>query len=382
MQLMQFKVEFRVYRRRFAKSLVTSWGTWETREGIILRLADDRGNVGWGEIAPIPWFGSETLEEALEFCHQLSGKITTETIVSIPDNLPACQFGFASAGEDLGLEIGAQDTHPTRENLSYLPPTKPQSKIPNRKSKINCLPPTNSQSKIQSLVEQTSCHPPTKPQSKIPNRKSKIQLSGLLPTGEAALQAWQPLWEQGYRTFKWKIGVAAIEAELQIFEQLIEVLPASASLRLDANGGLSYQEAEKWLRLCNLRSQIEFLEQPLPPNQFDAMLKLSQSYCTAIALDESVATLAQMQACYESGWRGIFVIKPAIAGSPSRLRYFCQQYNIDAVFSSVFETEIGRKTALKLAVELSRHNRAVGFGVNHWFADDNTTWLDNLWKNY
>jgi len=49
-----------------------------------------------------------------------------------------------------------------------------------------------------------------------------------------------------------------------------------------------------------------------------------------------------------------FVIKAAIAGSPSRLRQFCREHEIDAVFSSVFETAIGTQAALKLAVELSQ----------------------------
>jgi O-succinylbenzoate synthase len=77
-----------------------------------------------------------------------------------------------------------------------------------------------------------------------------------------------------------------------------------------------------------------------------------------------------MRDCYRNGWRGIFVIKPAIAGSPRQLRNFCQTYAIDAVFSSVFETEIGRQAALQLAAELSRSDRAVGFGVGHWFSSD------------
>jgi O-succinylbenzoate synthase len=114
-------------------------------------------------------------------------------------------------------------------------------------------------------------------------------------------------------------------------------------------------------------------------DQFEAMLELSHGYKTAIALDESVATLNQLAKCFKQGWRGIFVIKPGIVGSPSRLRQFCQQHKIDAVFSSVFETAIGRQAALQLAAELSQGNRAVGFGVNHWFAQEETL-PEDLWK--
>jgi O-succinylbenzoate synthase len=96
---MTYKFQFRPYWRRFVRSLTTNHGKWDIREGIILRLTDESGKVGWGEIAPISWFGSETLEQALDFCRQLPEEITDEIIFSIPDNLPACQFGFESAQE-------------------------------------------------------------------------------------------------------------------------------------------------------------------------------------------------------------------------------------------------------------------------------------------
>jgi O-succinylbenzoate synthase len=328
---MLYQFEFRPYRRPFARVLSTSHGNWDVREGIILRLTDETGRVGWGEIAPISWFGSETLEQALEFCQQLPPQITATDIFSIPDKLPACQFGFESA-----WEWGEGERGRWRDS---------------------------SQSKIQNL-------------------KSKIAYSYLLPAGEAALQLWQTLWNQGHHTFKWKIGIAPIENELKVFDQLIQALPASAQLRLDANGGLTRQEANQWLKLADEARIVEFLEQPLPPKQFDAMLEISDQYSTPIALDESVATLDQLEDCYQRGWRGIFVIKAAIAGSPQRLRQFCQEHEIDAVFSSVFESAIARQAALQLAVELSRKNRAVGFGVNHWFNEDDETWLKQLWKDH
>ncbi|MEH2199564.1 o-succinylbenzoate synthase [Nostoc sp.] len=321
---MIYRFQFRSYRRKFVRSLTTNHGKWDIREGIILRLTDETLRVGWGEIAPISWFGSETLEQALDFCRQLPEEITDEMIFSIADELPACQFGFESAYE-WGSEFFS-----------------------------------------------------------IPNTQF---FSGLLPAGEAALNQWETLWQQGYRTFKWKIGVDAIANELKIFESLIHTLPAFTKLRLDANGGLSYEETNLWLRTCdNLKAngeltlEIEFIEQPLPVEQFQQMLELSRSYETAIALDESVATLRQLAACYQQGWRGIFVIKPGIVGSPSRLRKFCHQHEIDTVFSSVFETAIARKASLQLAAELSRNNRAIGFGIDHFFEQEET-WFQSLWND-
>ncbi|MBE9214060.1 o-succinylbenzoate synthase [Plectonema cf. radiosum LEGE 06105] len=318
---MFYKFEFHVYRRKFIIPLNTAHGIWKNRDGIILCLSDEMGKVGWGEIAPISWFGSETLEEAVSFCKQLPQKITQQDIFSIPEKLPACQFGFESAQE---MVIQNNSASVFSQNLTY---------------------------------------------------------SGLLPAGKAALNQWQELWENGTNTFKWKIGVYSITEELSIFELLIRELPAFTKLRLDANGGLSYDDAEIWLQKCDdIDLEVEFIEQPLSVNLFSQMLELSRRYSTKIALDESVATIKQLENCYQKGWREIFVIKAGIIGSPSRLRQFCSTHQIDTVFSSVFETSIARKAALSLAVELSHQKRAVGFGVNHYFAEDEEVCLEQLWK--
>ncbi|GAC1472351.1 MAG: hypothetical protein NVS2B14_17620 [Chamaesiphon sp.] len=212
---MHYWFEFRPYRRQFVRSLRTHHGSWDIREGIILRLTDEKGQIGWGEIAPLPWFGSETVEEALNFCGQLPREIRLETIFSIPPVLPACQFGFESAWEAVREKVDSPPYSPA-PLLSY---------------------------------------------------------SSLLPAGAEALQAWETLWNQGYRTFKWKIGVTAIEDELKVFSQLMQAKPAEAKLRLDANGGLTWDEAKEWLRVCDAtcRTGVEFLEQPLAVDRFDAM---------------------------------------------------------------------------------------------------------------
>ncbi|MBW4693001.1 MAG: o-succinylbenzoate synthase [Lyngbya sp. HA4199-MV5] len=211
--------------------------------------------------------------------------------------------------------------------------------------------------------------------------------SVLLPAGTAALHAWKPLWQKGFRTFKWKIGVQAIVTEVELLHELTQTLPPTAKLRLDANGGLSLNEAIQWLQVCdalidnpNHSAAIEYIEQPLDTAQFQTMQDLSRRYQTPIALDESIATLQQLQTCYANGWRGIFVIKPAIVGSPKHLRQFCQEHLIDAVFSSAFETAIGRQAGLQLAEELGNLDRAMGYGTTHWLDDADIDDVEQLWQ--
>ncbi len=332
--------EYKLYRRPFRTPLKTAHGEWSVREGIILRLMDDHGAEGFGEIAPIPWFGSETLEQALDFCCQLPLKVNIEAIAHLPASLPACQFGFESAIARLKEAQFAVSS----EGWKFPP--------------------------------------------------SPGVCSALLPPGEAAVRAWIPLWNQGYRTFKYKLGIYPIQDEMEkIISPLLQALPAATRLRLDANGGLSFAEAEAWLQFSSEQTldsiqspcgQIEFLEQPLPPAQFDDLLKLADCYTTPIALDESIATLEQLQTCYQQGWREIFVIKPAIAGSPARLHQFCQRTGIDVVVSSVLETAIGQQAVLDLVVDGIGSGRAIGFGIHHWFPVNDPLSSANvkeLWKH-
>ncbi|MEG3833435.1 o-succinylbenzoate synthase [Microcoleus sp. Z1_C3] len=375
---MLYQFEFRTYQRKFKRPLQTSHGIWDIREGIILRLVDENNRIGWGEIAPLSWFGSESFEQALDFCHQLPANLSSEMIFAISAELPACQFGFESALSNSRFPLtkgGHGGTAPTKGG------TRNILQVPLIKGDLG-----GSRLRLKSTLiagSVLSSHQ----WREVGNEEEKNRFSGLLPAGETALQALPILWLEGYRTFKWKIGVAAIEEELKIFQQLIQVMHnlcdrEKGFLRLDANGGLSYSQAKTWLEACDkvkatpdFSADIEFLEQPLPVTQFQEMVELNAIYTTPIALDESAANLDRIQECYSQGWRGIFVIKPAICGSPSQLRKFCQTHNIDAVFSSVFETEIGRQAALNIAKQLSLNKRALGFGTDCWF-DDNHSILD------
>ena len=328
---MNYQFKFFPYQRKFKIPLETRYGPWSVREGIILQLIKNEQQIGWGEIAPLPWFGSETLEQALNFCQSIGSYLSQKLIDEIPDNLPACQFGFESALTNLLVNKTLLSIELNQEQYSYL-----------------------------------------------------------LPTGKKALDYFSTISKEdqllvGDRenlTYKWKIGVQSFTQEISIFEQLVEQLPLNSRLRLDANGGLNLETAQRWLSFTDQIRQIEFIEQPLSPAQFSELLTLSENFKTAIALDESVSSLKQLKECYELGWRGIYVIKAAIMGSPRQLEKFCRNHAIDAVFSSVFETSIGQQAVLTLAQELNNcdrkaalPDRALGFGVNQWFEDADPNFL-------
>ncbi|MGF1588712.1 MAG: o-succinylbenzoate synthase [Pleurocapsa sp.] len=303
----RLKFRFDSYQRRFKQPLRTSHGIWQIREGIIISLVDQFGVVRQGEIAPLPWFGSETMSQALEFCQQLPKTISLKDVAAIPDCLPCCQFAFESA---VLISSTQQNNRPNNLNYCYL-----------------------------------------------------------LPAGEQALTSWQNIYQnQAATTFKWKIGVLPLAREIEILKQLTSILPPGVKLRLDANGGLNLQQARKLLSLTDKLKEIAFVEQPLPPDDFADIWQLRQEHTTLLALDESIASFRQLQIAHQQGWEGVYVIKAAIMGFPSGVKQFCQENCLDIVFSSVFETKVGRGAVLKMAQELN-HPRAVGFGIQHFYDD-------------
>lgn len=330
-------LQTRLYYRSFHRPLHTYHGIWQKRAGLLLRWEVASGRVAFGEIAPIPWFGTETLEQAQAFCASFAHGVSVEKMSDVPDTLPACQFGLGSIASTC---------------LGNLSPT-----LADGKSRVL---PGQLPIRLASILPEDIC--------------------ALLPAGRSAVEVWPTLWAQGHRTFKWKIGVAAIEEEWAIFGQLVAAMPAAAQLRLDANGGLMPAIAEAWLAVCDqVPGRVEFLEQPLSPNSIlDWLVTVSDRFQTPIALDESVATLRQLQQVHQQlGNQVVYVVKPAIAGFPNQLYRFCIQNHLDVVVSSALETPIGRDRALNLAQCLwatGLPKRALGFGIGHWFADD---W-DNL----
>jgi o-succinylbenzoate synthase len=304
---LNYRFSYSLYQRQFRQALATNHGEWSVREGIIIRLqAPHNNDTYWGEIAPIAWFDSETISAAEDFCQSLAGWWTED--VQIPDHLPACQFAWSAAlkyGRNWAMD-GSMNQDP--------------------------------------------------------------RWSVLLPAGTPALTNWQTFWEQGHSTFKWKIGVHDTSQELEILHELVAMLPLGAKLRLDANGGLSYEQAHTWLEQCDRLSCLEFLEQPLLDLQ--DMLTLANRYSTPLALDESVSNLARLQSCYQQGWRGIFVIKPAIAGSLEQLANFIHQQDLDVVCSTSIESSLGQSAIAQWAQAQGFDRRALGMGMQHWFSDD------------
>jgi len=175
------------------------------------------------------------------------------------------------------------------------------------------------------------------------------------------LERIKRLGEAGFCTFKWKVGVAPVGEELPLLDDLCAELAPGARLRLDANGAWDRRAAERWLERCAERP-VEFVEQPclLPlggtardparsARMEDLLRGLAEDFPTKLALDESLAGADDLERWLAAGWRGIFVIKPALLGEPGRMLARLHAAQADVVFSSALETAVGARAALRAA---------------------------------
>ncbi len=206
---MKFRFAYKSYRLPLGMPLRTAHGVWAEREGIILRLEDEAGAAGFGEIAPIPWFGTETLAGAVEICRKCGDQVAAEVLDAVPERLGCVRFALAQARE------------------------RPETRVP---------------------------------------AGNRLPVAALLPAGRAALTVMPEKLEAGFLAFKWKVGVGAVDDELGMLDDLLALLPAHARLRLDANGAWNRRQAGRWLEHCAGRP-VEFVEQPVAPADEDTLLR-------------------------------------------------------------------------------------------------------------
>ncbi|MBC8041096.1 MAG: o-succinylbenzoate synthase [Opitutaceae bacterium] len=307
---MKFQLAHRRYSLPFRTPVRTAHGVWAEREGVLVRIMDEAGVVGYGEAAPIPWFGTETVEEIVATLAMLGEWVTDEQLAAVPERLGCLKFALA----------GAQDTERRgAESPPYLP------------------------------------------------------VCALLPAGRVALAAAAPKAELGFRTFKWKVGVGDLADELALLDDVIAALPDGAKLRLDANGAWDARQATRWLERAAERP-VEFIEQPCFSDAKegasavrkteDVLRGLAEDYPTVLALDESLVGANDVERWIAAGWRGVFVVKPALLGDPALVLARLAAAKADVVFSSSLETAVGAKAALQAAFSWKTEKaRALGFGV-------------------
>lgn len=329
---------FRTYGLPFRTTVNTAHGPWRERKGLIVRLEDEAGRCGWGEAAPIPWFGTESADDAAAVCAGLGARVDVSLLAAVPEKFGCLRHALANAQAELAAKSAA-----VASQSSEAPAAEVEG---------------NGSAKSETA--------------------NYLAVAALLPAGKAVLGALRPKAEAGFRVFKWKVGVGDLADELALLDDVCAALPEGSRLRLDANGAWDRRQAERWLERCAERP-VEFVEQPCfaaacagataARKAEDVLLGLAADYPTPLALDESIVNDGDVRHWLAAGWRGVFVVKPSLfADAPGAIGQLAKA-KASVVFSSALETAVGARSALRLAFAWRGERRAIGFGVWPLFAD-------------
>lgn len=189
-----------------------------------------------------------------------------------------------------------------------------------------------------------------------------------------ATDAARALVADGFGTIKLKVEGASDGTPGAWWAETItairEVVGPDVRVRLDLNGALTPEAALPWLAtLAEL--DLEYVEQPIAPDQGPAELARMRSAGVPIAADESVTDMGAALDLLEAGCDTL-VVKPARVGGPLRAASIIEaatEAGVPVVVSTLIETGVGLATALHVAATVPG-DRAHGLATGHLIEDD------------
>ncbi|MBP1993849.1 mandelate racemase/muconate lactonizing enzyme family protein [Paenibacillus eucommiae] len=149
--------------------------------------------------------------------------------------------------------------------------------------------------------------------------------------------------EQGFKHLKLMVGGVSMEEDLERFIALRKCLPDSISLGIDANGAWQDVKAVKrWIEKAeSATSGISFVEEPLPPEQMEAISWLRNNLSVPIAVGEFLAGRWTFKQYISSGCMDIVRADATLCGGITewrRIAALADSYNLSSFphyFSSI-----------------------------------------------
>ena len=330
-------LEYYKYHLPFRQPFRTAGHEFTHREGIILVYSE--GEVeAYGEIAPLPGFSTESLEqieEVLKINHDHlqqtiqsgEGKQTLNVLDQI-HQFPSLSFGLDTLLHDLeakkeGTPLG-----------KYLFPDFPES---------------------------------VKANATLPIRDSAQTLSDA-----------KALIQKGFDTLKVKVG-QNFNSEFKLLQDLRNQFP-EVTLRIDANQ--SWDKAEAINNLNAMDSlKIEYCEQPVQKEKFADLAAVKKAVNINLAADESIRNKSDATTLSELKATDLFILKPMLLGTFDNIfvtKRTANTHNIEVVFTTMLETGVGRAINSILAAGLGTQNRAHGLATGGLFKNDicPDTWMN------
>lgn len=284
------------------------------REAVVLRISDDSGKIGWGEASPLPGYSPDDLEAVEQALDRWAGRWETGEVSTSGETdddpafdddlalLPAARCAVDTALLDLAARRLGVPLHARLLDRSV--PVRPVERLP-----------------VASLVELGG---------------------GLRATTERVAE--------GYKTVKFKMGtgtaVPDFAGELDWLDGVRREFPY-LKIRLDVNGRWSADEATSRLAEIKSRVDVEFVEQPVGPEE---LLSFGRAP-VMLAADESLRIPGAIDEL--AGGCGVVVLKPMVLGGLRaclRLAETAFGQGMRAVVSHTFGGPVAHAAACELAL--------------------------------
>ncbi len=322
--LLQYELPFKVPVR-------AGDGQHDVRSGLLLGLVDDSGITGWGEAAPLPgWSG---------------------------DTFPQAEAGLR------GLALTIQERPRPAERLS---PTAASwlARLPSAAAALDtALLDLASQEAGVSLAEHLAGG----------RAWAKGVAVNALIVGESATDvsaAGAGARRDGFGAFKLKLGGRTIGDDIERVAALRSAIGPDASLRLDAGGRWTSDEAARILTAL-VAYDIEYVEDPVA--DLDALVQLGMATEIPLAADVVLGRSADPLGLVSTALIDVFVLKPGALGGLSMAAAIAARAadrGRRVVVTSFLESAIGLTAAVHLAAALPEDGYASGLATSYLFAEN------------
>ncbi len=301
----------------------------DRRQGLIVHVISERGDMGFGEISPLPGVSTEPFKKAE---HQLQFLLKELRGARVPLELPLLLEWFSK-----------------RLLESFVCPSVKfgfESAIVNVAAKVN---------------GKVSC------EFLRPGSLRDVQSAGLLQGSLAdVVRQARFLHSKGYRTFKLKVGSRNIPLDAQKVEQVRRIIAPDAKLRLDANRGWRLDEARIFVEHIG-KDRIEYFEEPLlDPVQLETFVRTTDM---PVALDETMQDVPLEDMAGRLGVTHI-VARPMQSGGMAGYLDLLERaghLGLQVVLTSSFESGIGMTVLANLA---TLTHTVSNLGTANWFDQD------------
>ena len=325
----------RVELRPYESDWLPPWLEAEPRRGVILGLLEESGAAGFGESAPLPGFGLETVASS-EAALQLAAKYLV--------GLPRERY---------------------RDAIADLHRLAPVVASPSARHAIDLA--------LHDLAAQAAGVPVARLLGGS-GAVDEVAVNAVLPrlARERLAGAAAAAVGGGYDTVKIKVGGVPVAEDVTRVLAVRDRVGPTVKIRIDANR--AWSEADAIAALEGLAGAgLEYCEEPVAGSE--AMARVKAAAPVRIAADESVVDLASARLLLERRAADALVLKPMALGGlgPARaIAELAREFGVDVVVTSMLESPVGRRGALHLAASLgaTRHAHGLGIGCLPWRADD------------